>query len=133
MPSSKELAFMDATAQAELVRRKEVKPVELVDAAIEQIERLNPTLNAVITPMYEQAREIAQGALPDGPFRGVPFLLKDLVASCAGTRLTCGSAFTRDFVPDHDSELVARLKRAGFVIVGKTNTPEFGILPTTEP
>ena len=133
MSLSEECAFMDATAQAELVRRKEVKPVELVDAAIEQIERLNPTLNAVITPMYEQAREIAQGALQDGPFSGVPFLLKDLVASCAGTRLTCGSAFLRDFVPDHDSELVARLKRAGLVIVGKTNTPEFGILPTTEP
>ncbi len=133
MPSSKEFAFMDATAQAELVRRKEVKPAELVDAAIERIERLNPALNAVITPMYEQAREAAQGALPEGPFRGVPFLLKDLMASYAGVRMTWGSAFLRDFVPDHDSELVARLKRAGLVIVGKTNTPELGIVPTTEP
>jgi len=133
MPSSKEFAFMDATAQAELVRRKEVKSVELVDAAIERIERLNPALNAVITPMYEQAREAAKGTLPEGPFRGVPFLLKDLVASYAGVRMAWGSAFLRDFVPDHDSELVARLKRAGLVIVGKTNTPELGILPTTEP
>jgi amidase len=133
MSNAEQFAFMDATAQAELVRRKEVKPIELVDATIERIERLNPKLNAVITPMYEQAREAAQGILPEGPFRGVPFLLKDLVASYAGVRMAWGSAFLRDFIPDHDSELVARLKRAGFVILGKTNTPELGILPTTEP
>jgi amidase len=133
MSNAEQFAFMDATAQAELVRRKEVKPIELVDATIERIERLNPSLNAVITPMYKQAREAAQGVLPEGPFRGVPFLLKDLVASYAGVRMAWGSAFLHDFIPDHDSELVARLKRAGFVIVGKTNTPELGILPTTEP
>jgi len=126
-------ADLDATAQAELVRRREVKAIELVDAAIERIERLNPTLNAVITPMYEQARTAASGKLPDGPFAGVPFLLKDLIASYAGVRMTSGSAFLRDFVPDHDSELVIRLKRAGLVILGKTNAPEFGLLPTTEP
>ena len=133
MSSSEEFAFMDATAQAGLVRRKEIKPLELVDAAIRRIELLNPRLNAVITPMYEQAREAALGALPEGPFSGVPFLLKDLVASYAGVRMTYGSAFMQDFIPDHDSQLVARLKQAGFVIMGKTNTPEFGILPTTEP
>ncbi len=128
-----ELAFLDATAQAELVRRKQVKPIELVDAAIARIERLNPTVNAVVTPLFEPARTAARGALPDGPFRGVPFLLKDLLASYAGARMTSGSTFLRDFVPGYDSELVARLKRAGLVILGKTNTPEFGILPTTEP
>lgn len=128
-----DFAFLDATAQAELVRRREVKAVELVDAAIERIERLNPTLNAVVTPMYEQARAAATAELPDGPFAGVPFLLKDLLASYRGVRMTSGSTFQRDFVPDHDSELVVRLKRAGLIIVGKTNTPEFGILPTTEP
>ena len=133
MPAFEEFAYMDATRQAELVRRKEVKPVELVDAAIERIKHFNPGLNAVVTPMYEEARDAAQGVLPDGPFRGVPFLLKDLVASYSGVRMTWGSAFLRDFVPDHDSELVLRLKRAGFVFVGKTNTPELGILPTTEP
>ncbi|HET9179930.1 MAG TPA: amidase [Terriglobia bacterium] len=133
MAKFQEFAFMDATRQAELLRRKEVTPVELVDAAIGRIERMNPVLNAVVTPMYEQAREAAQGVLPEGRFRGVPFLLKDLVASYAGVRMTCGSAFLRDFVPDHDSELVRRLKRAGLVIVGKTNTPELGIVPTTEP
>lgn len=133
MSKFEELALMDATGQAELVRQKQVSPAELVEAAIERIERLNPKLNAVITPMYEQARESAQGVLPDGPFRGVPFLLKDLQAFYAGVPLTCGSAFLRDFVPDHDSELVIRLKRAGIVILGKTNAPEFGIVPTTEP
>ena len=128
-----DFAFLDATAQAELVRRREVKAIELVDAAIERIERLNPTLNAVVTPMYEQARTTATSEMPHGPFAGVPFLLKDLLASYGGVRMTLGSTFLRDFVPDHDSELVARLKRAGLVILGKTNTPEFGILPTTEP
>ena len=133
MVKSTELVFLDATAQAELVRRKEVKPIELVDAAIERIERLNPTLNAVITPMYEQARTTATGELPEGPFTGVPFLLKDVIASYAGVRMSFGSSFLRDHVPDHDSELVARHKRAGLIILGKTNAPEFGILPTTEP
>lgn len=128
-----DIAFLDATAQAELVRRREVKAIELVDAAIERIERLNPTLNAVVTPMYEQARTAAAGEVPAGPFSGVPFLLKDLIASYGGVRMTWGSAFLRDFVPDHDSELVARLKRTGLIILGKTNTPEFGLLPTTEP
>jgi amidase len=128
-----DIAFLDATAQAELVRKKEVKAIELVEAAIERIEQLNPTLNAVVTPMYEQARETARGKLPKGPFAGVPFLLKDLLAFYGGVRMTFGSRLFSSYVPDHDSELVMRLKRAGLIIVGKTNTPEFGILPTTEP
>jgi amidase len=128
-----DLALLDATAQAELVRRKEVKPIELVDAAIERIERLNPILNAVVTPMYDLARKAAEGPLPEGPFAGIPFLLKDLLAEYGGVRFTEGSAFLSEYVPDHDSELVARHKRAGLIVVGKTNTPEFGILPTTEP
>jgi amidase len=130
--TSEELAFLDATSQAELVRRRELAPIELVDAAIERIERLNPELNAVVLPMYEQAREAASGDLPDGPFRGVPFLLKDLGATYGGVRQTSGTAFSREFVPDHDSELVVRQKRAGLVVVGKSNTPELGILPTCE-
>jgi amidase len=133
MCASDELAFLDATAQAELIRRKQLTPLELVDAAIARIERLNPALNAVITPMFELARTAAHGRLPDGPFCGVPFLLKDLLVSYAGVRMASGSLFLNEFVPEHDSELVVRLKRAGLVIVGKTNTPEFGILPTTEP
>ena len=128
-----EFAALDATAQAELVRRKEVKPIELVEAAIARIERVNPELNAVITPMFDIARKAASEPLPEGPFTGVPFLLKDLTAAYAGVRMAWGSAFTKNFVPDHDSELVVRHKKAGLVILGKTNTPEFGLLATTEP
>ncbi|HKW87538.1 MAG TPA: amidase [Candidatus Acidoferrales bacterium] len=129
-----QLAWLDATTQAELVRRKEVRPIELVEAAIARIERVNSQLNAVILPLYEDARRSAPAeTLPDGPFRGVPFLLKDLLASYAGARMTGGSAFTREYVAPHDCELVRRLKRAGLIIAGKTNTPELGILPTTEP
>jgi len=133
MPMSDDMAFLDATAQAELVKRKEVKPSELVEAAIERIERLNPVLNAVVTPMYDQARALASGTLPEGPFKGVPFLLKDLIAFYGGVRMTLGSTLMSGFVPKQDSELVARLKQAGLIILGKTNTPEFGLLATTEP
>jgi amidase len=130
---SAEYTSLDATALADLVRQKQVKPIELVEATIERIEQLNPTLNAVVTPMYEQARAAADRKLPEGPFTGVPFLLKDLGASYGGVRMTMGSSFLRNFVPDHDTELVIRQKRAGLIILGKTNTPELGILPTTEP
>ena len=133
MSEAYELARLDATAQVELIKRKEIKPLELVDAAIERVERLNPKVNAVVTTMYEQARSAAVHKLPNGFFRGVPFLFKDLVAYCAGGRMQEGSAFLHDFIPDHDSELVKRLKRAGLIIIGKTNTPEFGLGVTTEP
>ena len=133
MSALDEFRFLDATALSDLVGKKEVRPIELVDAAITRIERLDRVLNAVITPMYEQARSAAQEKIPGGPFRGVPFLLKDIGAVLAGVRMTMGSAFLKNFVPDHDSELVLRLKRSGLIIVGKTNTPELGILPTTEP
>jgi amidase len=123
---------LDALGQAELVRRGEVEPVELLDRAIERLERVNGALNAVVTRMYEQAREAAAGELPDGPFRGVPFLLKDLFTAYAGARLTNGARVCEALVPRYDSELVLRYKRAGLVIFGKTNTPEFGIPPTTE-
>jgi amidase len=133
MSLADELAFFDATAQADLVRRGKVQALELVDASISRIESLNPWLNAVITQMFDVARAAARGPLPEGPFRGVPFLLKDLIASYGGVRMVSGSVALQDFVPDHDSELVRRLKRAGLIILGKTNTPELGILPTTEP
>lgn len=130
---SNELSRLDATAQAELVRRKQVSPLELVDAAIARIERGNPKINAVVTTQFERAREQAQGKLPDGPFRGVPFLLKDLNAADPGVPMTQGSRFLRSFVPDWENEIVTRYKQAGLVIVGRTNTPEWGIPPTTEP
>ena len=123
----------DATALADLVRKGEVQPVELINAAISRIEKFNPKLNAVVTPAFEQARAIAKDPLPDGPFTGVPFLLKDIGATLAGVRMTMGTAFMSQFIPDHDSELTRRIKRSGLVILGKTNVPELGILPTTEP
>ncbi|MCE9673162.1 amidase [Myxococcus stipitatus] len=123
---------LDGTAQAELVRRREVTPLELVDAAIARIERCNPKLNAVVQTQFDAAREQAKGPLPEGPFTGVPFLLKDLLAAQRGQPLTGGSRFMKDFVPDHDSELVKRHLRAGLVVLGKTNTSELGLLPTTE-
>jgi amidase len=122
----------DGLGLAELVRNGEVKPSELVEEAITRIEGLNPKLNAVIHKMYDQAREESQAELPDGPFKGVPFLLKDLLAACAGVPLSNGSRFNKDFIPDHDSELVKRYKAAGVIVVGKTNTPEYGLLPVTE-
>lgn len=132
MAQTDTFASLDATEQAELVRQRKVKPIELVDAAIARIERINPAINAVVTPMFEQARASAR-KVPQGPFAGVPFLLKDIGASYAGVRMTEGSAFLRNYVPAHDSELVTRLKRSGLITLGKTNTPEFGIMITTEP
>jgi amidase len=132
MMGSEELAFLDATAQAELVRKKQITPAELLEAAIERIERVNPKINAVVTPMYDQARAAASSPLPDGPFTGVPFLLKDILAAYAGVRLAYGASLLAGFVPDHDAELTHRYKKAGLVICGRTNAPEFGFLPTTE-
>jgi amidase len=127
-------AHLDALGQAALVRRGEVTPLELVEAAIRRVQRLNPRLNAVVTPLFDEARRAAAVPAGHGPFAGVPFLLKDLLAEYAGTRLTEGSAFLDGhYVSKHDTELVARYRRAGLIVIGKTNTPEFGILPTTEP
>jgi len=123
----------DALALAARVRRGEIAPTELVTAVAERVAQRNPALNAVVHTMFERAAGAAAGDLPDGPFAGVPLLLKDLMAAYAGEPLTSGSRCLRSFVPDHDSELVTRLKRAGFVVVGKTNTPEFGIMGVTEP
>lgn len=128
-----EFPFVDGVSQAELVRRKELTARELVEAAIARIERFNPALNAVVTSLYDAALSAAEQPIGSGPLAGVPFLLKDLLASYGGAKTTCGSKFLRDFVCDHDSELVKRLKRAGLIIIGKTNTAEFGLLPTTEP
>jgi amidase len=123
----------DGLGLAELVRKKEVESSELVEEAISRIERLNPQLNAVIYKMYDLAREAAAGDLPDGPFKGVPFLMKDLLMAYAGVPLTSSSRFFRDYIPDHDSELVRRFKAAGIIVLGKTNLPEFGLVPITEP
>jgi amidase len=137
---SPELAWLDATEQAELVRRGELSPAELVDAAIARIEELDPRLNAVILPAFERARRQAKdleraGRTADVPFRGVPFLMKDLGGAEAGAPYTAGMRVLKEagFVEPQDSYLAARLRGAGFVSLGRTNTPELGLLPTTEP
>jgi amidase len=123
----------DALGMAELVRRGEVTPVELLDAAIERVEARNPVLNAVVMPMYAEARSRIRSGLPHGPLRGVPFLIKDLGLFYKGFATTFGSRLYADAIADHDSTLVTRYLKAGLVIFGKTNTPEFGITVTTEP
>jgi amidase len=95
MPST-DVLDLDATAQAEVVRTKQVSPLELVDAAIGRAEALNPALNAIVTPLYDEARRVAKGPLPAGPFTGVPFLVKDLIASVAGARKTDCARFAAD-------------------------------------
>jgi len=127
---------LDATSQADLVRRKKVSPRELVDAAIARIEKLNPKLNAVIIPLFEKARALADSRdLPDGPFRGVPFVLKDLVSASAGDPNHNGMQFLKKhrFVGPADSTIITRFRAAGLVIVGRTNAPELGLAGTTEP
>ena len=133
---SDELAALDATAQADLVRRRAVTPRELVDAAIARLERLNPQLNAVILPALEQARaRAASPDLPDGPFRGVPFLMKDLGGVEADRRYCGGMRFLKEagWTERQNSYLTDKLLAAGLVILGRTNTPELGLMPTTEP
>jgi amidase len=126
---------MDATAQAELVRSGEVSAKELVEAAIERIERVNPQLNAVIRERFDAARADAGDTLPDGPFRGVPMLLKDLGCHVAGEETHYGTSFLRDAaVPmPTDSYLARQFRDAGFIPLGRTNVPEFGTTVTTEP
>ncbi|MBM4439047.1 MAG: amidase [Candidatus Rokubacteria bacterium] len=123
----------DGLGLAELVRRKEVTATEVLDAAIARADARNPVINAINTRMYEQARAAIQAGLPSGPFTGVPYVLKDLGALYTGAPTNSGSSFWDGFVADHDSEITARYKRAGLVIFGKSNTPELGLCPSTEP
>ncbi len=123
----------DALGLAECVRRGDVTAGELCEEAIQRIERVNPQLNAVITPMFEIARETVRQPLADGPFSGVPFLLKDLLLAYRGVPMAAGCKVYRNFVPEEDSTMVARYKQAGLTILGKTNTPEFGLMGITEP
>ena len=131
-----QLAHLDALAQAALVRTGDATPLELVDAAIARIERVNPRLNAVITPLFEKARDQATSPqLPDGPFSGVPFLLKDFGCHSVGDPYHQGSRFLKElgWTAKEDTYMAAKLRAAGFIFLGKTNTPEFATMPTTEP
>ncbi len=122
----------DAVGLAGLVRRREISPRELLNEAGERCGRVNPRLNAVIARLDAQAQEAAAAIDPSQPFAGVPFLAKDLGPPLAGVPLTSGSKLFANYVPEEDGELMQRFKRTGLVIFGKTNVPEFGLVPVTE-
>jgi amidase len=128
-----EYGALDATGLADLVRRKQVSAGEVLDAAVERIEALNPALNAIIHPFIEQGRAAIERGLPAGPFEGVPFVVKNTGLAVADTPLTTGSALFRGFVSPADGTLAGRLRAAGLVIIGKTNVPELAMSFTTEP
>ncbi len=132
---SAELAHLDATAQATLVREGQVSPLELVEAAISRIEAIDPEINAVIHRSFDSAVEQAKGDLPDGPFRGVPFLLKDLWPTSAGDPFHAGISGLKAAGYRHavDANLTIAYRRSGVVVMGRTNTPELGLVATTEP
>src|SRR5215467_12062062 len=134
MAGFSEYEAYDALGLADLVRRRKVTPTELLDAAIERVEARNPAVNAIVLPLYDYARKAIADGLPEGPLRGVPYLLKDLGASLTGIQTMRGSRFFADTPPaTSDSEHVARLKRAGLVIFGRTSTCELGLSLTCEP
>jgi amidase len=133
MAAFPEYSKYDGLGLAELVRNKQVSALELVEAAIQRIEAHNPQLNAVITKLYDSARDAAQKPLSEGAFTGVPFLVKDLLATIAGVPTSNGNRLWKDIPAKEDSELVKRWKKAGVLMLGKTNTPEFGLTPYTEP
>ncbi len=124
---------LDAMGLAELIARREVTPLELLDEAIARAERLNPAINAITVPFYERAREAAKTPTPAGPLAGVPFLLKDLGALLTGTVSTASSKLLANSVADHDSTIVARYRAAGLIIFGRTASPELGLATSTEP
>ena len=130
-----ELARLDATAQADLVRTGQITPVELVEAAIRRVEAVDGEINAVIHRRFEEAIAEASDGLPEGPFHGVPITLKDLWPSSAGDPFHQGvrGMLDADYRHPADSNLVQRYREAGFVIIGRTNTPEMGLSATTEP
>lgn len=133
---AEETRWMDATRQAELIARGDVAPLELVDAAIERIERFDPLINALTYKWYDAARELAASdRLPAGPFRGVPYLLKDLYALEQGRPLSNGNRAYKEagYIADSDTTLVQRYKSAGLVSLGRSNSPELGSVPVTEP
>ncbi|HTO42155.1 MAG TPA: amidase family protein [Rhizomicrobium sp.] len=127
-----DISTLDGLALGALIAKKKLSALEAVDAAIARAERLNPTLNAIVFADFERARTAAKGKIPKGLFSGVPTLLKDMRAGAVGMPTRSGSRFVPATLADHDSTLVARYRAAGLIPLGKTNVPEFGILPTTE-
>ncbi len=133
MSEFSEYEQFDVVGLADLVASRQMKPGDLLAAAVARIEARNPSINAVVHKMYERAERAIDAGLPEGPFTGVPYLLKDLNLRYAGVPLTDGSRSLRHHIPTESAELVERLEGSGLMVLGKTNTPEFGAAPTTEP
>src|ERR1700732_408423 len=127
----REYGNFDAVGLAELVRNKQVRPEELLDEAIARTAKVDPAINAVVVKHYDYAERQIERGLPDGPFTGVPFLLKDLEL-LEGTRTTSGASVYKDNVADHTGTLALRFLKAGVTIFGKSSSPESGMMPTTE-
>jgi amidase len=128
-----EYSGYDGLGLANLVQKKEVTAAELLEAAISQVDALNPKVNAVIDRFFDEASKSIASLRMDAPFCGVPFLMKDILTPFAGRPFRSGSRLYGDYTPDHDGEMAIRYKEAGVVIIGKTNAPEFGLMPVTEP
>jgi amidase len=128
----REYGNFDAVGLAELVRKRQVRPEELLDEALARTAKVDPEINAVVVKHYDYAMRQIERGLPDGPFTGVPFLLKDLEL-LEGTRTTWGASVYKDNVADHSGTLAQRFLNAGVTIFGKSSSPEFGLMPTTEP
>ena len=130
-----ELSRLDTCGLAEVIRSGDVSPVEAVQASIDRIQKLDGELNAVVTERFERALDDAAGDIPDGPFKGVPFILKDLWTSSANEPMHLGNKALKEinYISPVESDLARRYREAGFIVVGRSNTPEFGLVGTTEP
>src|ERR1041385_374027 len=122
----------DATSLAQLIKRGEVNPAELLEIAIQRTEEVNPKINGVTTKLFDLARKQLSNQDRKAPFAGVPYLIKDLGPQLKGTRYTCGSRILKNFISTENSVVTDRMLSAGLVIFGKTNCPEFGLTPWTE-
>lgn len=123
----------DAIGLADLIRRRAFSAAELLETVLQRVAEINPRLNAIVTPLYDQARKAVEARLPDGPFTGVPYVFKELVVSVAGAPTTSASRLFANNMPAADSEIVGRCRNSGLVVIGKTNSSEFGLSAATEP
>ncbi len=128
-----EYRLHDAVGLARLIARREVSAEEVLETAIARAEQVNPAINAIVHKQYDKARQAVAAGLPDGPLTGVPYLIKDLGFFETGEPATFGSSLFKDFVADHETAYVARCRKAGLVLMGRSTTPEFGLNPNTEP
>ena len=123
----------DAVALASLIAKREVSAREVLETAITRAEQVNPAINAIVHKQYEQALKAIAAGLPEGPLKGVPYLIKDLGFFETGEPATFGSRLFKDFIADHETAYVTRCKQAGLVFIGRSSSPEFGLNPNTEP